>query len=240
MRLYKLMAKWTNSLRPVPTDIPILGVLLDCDGVLVDSESLSASVLTVMLGEKGLDLSIADALTLLRGRQVATWVAELFADLPLAGTPETFVPDYRARVSAAYREGLLPEPGAQELLDRIDVAYSIVSNAPEWKISEGLECAGLTAHRAHQYVSAYDLNSWKPEPTVYLAAAAGLGVPAAQCIAVEDSDAGIRAARAAGMRVVHYCRDIAVPSHPMASARSWNHLQTRLLLASPATQGAAV
>ena len=118
--------------------------------------------------------------------------------------------------------------------------YSIVSNAPGWKISEGLECAGLDAGSACQYVSAYDLQSWKPEPTVYLAAARGLGIPVAQCLAVEDSDAGIRAAHAAGIRVLHYTRDEAVPTHPMALARSSDHSQTRLLIAALATQGAAV
>jgi HAD superfamily hydrolase (TIGR01509 family) len=230
----------TGVLQPLPTAAPVRGVCLDCDGVLVDSESLSASILTAMLGEQGIEFGVAEALTLLRGRQVATWVAELFAALPLAGSPEAFVPDYRARVSAAYRRELRPEPHAQELLDRIEVPYSIVSNAPGWKISEGLDCAGLDASSASSYVSAYDLQSWKPEPTVYLEAAAGLGVPAEHCIAVEDSDAGIRAAHAAGMRVLHYAREEAIPTHPMAVARSRNHRQTRLLLTTLATQGAAV
>ena len=216
------------------------GVLLDCDGVLVDSESLSASVLAAMLAEQDIEFGVAESLELLRGRQVATWVAELFAALPVAGAPDTFVPDYRARVSAAYRCELVPEPHAQELLDTIGVPYSIVSNAPGWKISEGLACAGLDAGSAHQYVSAYDLQSWKPEPTVYLAGAAGLGLPPARCIAVEDSDAGIQAAHAAGMRVLHYARDESVPTHPMALARSRNHRQTRALLAALVTQGVAV
>lgn len=220
--------------------MPVEAVLLDCDGVLVDSESLSASVLSAMLDEQHIELGVAAALDLLRGRQVAVWVAELFAMLPLRGVPDAFVPDYRARVSAAYRHQLRPEPHAQELLDALALPYSIVSNAPGWKISDGLTCAGLDASPAHQYVSAYDLQSWKPEPTVYLEAAAGLGVAPARCLAVEDSDAGIRAAHAAGMRVIHYTRDEAAPTHPLAVARSRNHLRTRLIVASLASQGAAV
>ena len=223
-----------------PSDLPVVAVLIDCDGVLVDSESLSATVLSAMLGEQGVALGVAAALDLLRGRQVATWVSELFAALPLTGEPETFVPDYRARVSAAYRHELRAEPHAQELLDAMAGPYSIVSNAPQWKIYDGLTCAGLDARSAHQHVSAYDLQSWKPEPTVYLEAAAGLGVPASRCLAIEDSDAGIRAAHAAGMRVIHYTRDDAAPTHPMAVARSRHHRQTRLLIASLAAQGAAV
>jgi HAD superfamily hydrolase (TIGR01509 family) len=234
------MAHRRTSLRPALATFPVLGVLFDCDGVLVDSESLSAAVLAAMLGEQGVEFEVGQALDLLRGRQVATWVAELFATLPLTGTPEAFVPEYRARVSAAYRSDLAPEPHTQELLDTIEVPYSIVSNAPGWKISEGLACAGLDAGSARQYVSAYDLQSWKPEPTVYLEAAAGLGLPPARCIAVEDSDAGIRAARAAGMPVLHYVRDAAVPTHPLALARSRNHRQTRSLLAALVTQGVAV
>jgi len=219
---------------------PIMAVFFDCDGVLVDSESLSASVLAAMLAERDIAFSEAAALDLLRGRQVATWIAELFSALPLTGLPATFQQDFRARVSAAYRHQLRPEPHAQQLLDRVAVPYSIVSNAPGWKIRDGLACAGLDGSAARQYVSAYDLGSWKPEPTVYLAAAAGIGVPAAGCLAVEDSDAGIQAAHAAGMRVIHYSRDEAIPTHPLAVARSRNHLQTRLLTANLVTQGAAV
>lgn len=234
------MSQQLGLMRPDPVREPVRGVCLDCDGVLVDSESLSASVLTAMLREQGVAFGVAEALALLRGRQVATWVAELFAALPLAGTPEAFIPSYRARVSAAYHRELRAEPYAQDLLDRIDVPYSIVSNAPGWKISEGLECAGLRASSACRYVSAYDLRSWKPDPTVYLEAAAGLGVPAEQCLAVEDSDAGIRAAHAAGMRVVHYAREEAIPTHPLALARCRDHRQTLLLLTALATEGAAV
>ncbi|HEY0165853.1 MAG TPA: HAD-IA family hydrolase [Jatrophihabitans sp.] len=223
-----------------PADAAIEAVLFDCDGVLVDSESLSASILSAMLDERGVTLGFAAALDLLRGRKVATWVAELFAGSALAGSQETFTRDYRARVSTAYRHELQAEPHAQELLDGMDVPYSIVSNAPEWKIRDGLTCARLEAGSAHQLVSAYDLQSWKPEPTVYLHAAAGLGVAAERCLAVEDSDAGVRAAHAAGMRVIHYTRDDAVPTHPLAVARSRHHAQTQLIIASLATQGAAV
>jgi HAD superfamily hydrolase (TIGR01509 family) len=240
VRLYCKMLVRTGPMCGAPIDAPVLAALLDCDGVLVDSESLSATVLTAMLAEQGVGFGAGEALELLRGRQVATWVAELFGVLPLTGSPDAFVPDYRARVSAAYRRRLRAEPHAQELLDGMGVPYSIVSNAPGWKVTEGLHCAGLDAGSACQYVSAYDLRSWKPEPTVYLQAAAGLGVPAGRCIAVEDSDAGIRAAHAAGMAVLHYARDEAVLTHPMALARSRSHLQTRLLIANLATQGAAV
>jgi HAD superfamily hydrolase (TIGR01509 family) len=230
-----------GRLRPAspPVD-PIVAVFFDCDGVLVDSESLSALVLATMLGERGVALGETAALELLRGRQVATWIAELYSTFALAGPPARFQQDFRDRVSSAYRRHLRPEPHAQELLDGVEVPYSIVSNAPRWKISDGLACAGLDGSAARQYVSAYDLGSWKPEPTVYLAAAAGVDVPAARCLAVEDSDAGIRAAHAAGMRIIHYCRDEAIPTHPLASARSHSHLQTRAITANLATLGAAV
>ncbi len=224
----------------VLSDEPVMAVLFDCDGVLVDSESLSAVILAAMLGERGIELTPVAALELLRGRQVAIWVAELFTAFSLPDVPDAFVHDYRARVSSAYRHQLRPEPHAQELLDAMPVPYSIVSNAPGWKIREGLECAGLNAKAARQHVSAYDLQSWKPEPTVYLEAAAGLGVDASRCLAVEDSDAGIRAAHAAGMRVIHYTRDATAPTHPLAVARSGHHQRTRHLVASLATLGAAV
>ena len=59
---------------PLAADLSVLAVLIDCDGVLVDSESLSATVLSAMLGEQGVALGVAAALDLLRvGRSPPGW-----------------------------------------------------------------------------------------------------------------------------------------------------------------------
>lgn len=216
---------------------------LDCDGVLVDSESLSAGVLSQLLVERGVDLPEAQALAFLRGRRVAEWIAELFARHGLGATedPAVFEQTYRDAVTEQYDVALEAEPGAQDLLDALaqhDVPHAVVSNAPLWKIRHGLDTVDLRTRTPH-YVSAYDLGTWKPEPGVYLEGAALLGVEPSAGVAVEDSDAGITSAHAAGMRVVHYCRDADVPTHPLATVRSHDHARTTRLVLELAHEGVA-
>lgn len=81
------------------------------------------------------------------------------------------------------------------------------------------------------------LGAWKPDPTVHLVAPDGLGVPPGQCVAVEDSAAGVRAAGAAGMRVIHYCRDRHVPTNAAVDFRAISHLITRRILIASADRG---
>lgn len=76
------------------------------------------------------------------------------------------------------------------------------------KMEVTLEVTGLWDAFAPHIYSCYDLGTHKPEPGVYLHAAARLGVPAAACVALEDSPTGVRAAANAGMQVIGLARDV--------------------------------
>lgn len=204
-------------------------VLFDCDGVLVDSETLSAEVLSDVLREHDVVLTPRQALDLLRGRRVAVWIAELMhahAGLASRSDAATFETGFRDRVTAAYAHRLRPEPYAEDLLEALRLPYAIVSNAPRWKVQAGLSRAGLDRFAPVPIISAYELGAWKPSPDVYLAGADAVGYPPAHCVAVEDSAVGIEAAVAAGVPVLHYAPDARIPTHPQALARSSSHHQT--------------
>ncbi|MFF7965010.1 HAD family hydrolase [Streptomyces sp. NPDC007903] len=177
-------------------------VIFDCDGVLVDSETLSAEVLRTMTAPE-LALTSAEALALLRGRKVALWVQELGERL---GRPlgEEFITAFRRRTLAAFTDGLLPVPGVHELLAGLSLPYCTASSAPREKITHTLSVTGLLPYFEGRIFSAYEVGSWKPEPDLFLHAAHHLGTPAHRCAVVEDSLVGVQAAVAARMTVFGY------------------------------------
>lgn len=178
-------------------------IVFDCDGVLVDSERLSAEVLREMAAELGIAFTSGAALEHLRGRKVAEWVAEL-AGLRRGGVPADFTDEFRRRTAEAFDAHLVPVPGVREVLDAVDVPYCVASSAPLHKIHHTLGLTGLLTHFGDRVHSAYEVGSWKPEPDLFLHAARDAGVDPAHCVVVEDSVPGVRAGVAAGMTVLGY------------------------------------
>lgn len=178
-------------------------VVFDCDGVLVDSEKLSAQAVLEMAAEEGIALTPAAALALIRGRKVATWVSELEARLGKPLAPD-FVPEFRRRSAALFAAALRPVPHVPRMLDELTLPICTASSAPRDKIEHTLGLTGLLPRFRGRIYSAYEVGAWKPDPGLFLHAARDLGVPADRCVVVEDSLVGVRAAVAAGMTVFGY------------------------------------
>jgi len=189
------------SSRTVPARIE--GVIFDCDGTLVDSETLSADVILEMLAEHGITLSHAHMLDRSRGRQFAVIVDELRAEYPRA-VADDFIDDFRARTMRVFRERLQPIAGAVALVEALHLPMCVASNAPRNKIEACLDITGMLPHFDGRIVSAYEVGAWKPDPALVLAACDLLGLPPAQCVLVEDSVAGVEAGIAAGVHVLGY------------------------------------
>lgn len=178
-----------------------LCVIFDLDGTLVDSEGLCNQAFLDLLPD--LDDTV-DSLTLrYRGLKLDLILADLEARLryPL---PSTFEDRYRARVADLFTEKLKPNPGAEEMLDKLGVPRCVASSAPRRKILHALELTGLARHFGERIYSSYEVGSWKPDPGLFLYAARSMGHAPGRCIVVEDSEVGLRAAAAAGMRSLHY------------------------------------
>jgi HAD superfamily hydrolase (TIGR01509 family) len=179
----------------------IEAVIFDCDGTLVDSEPLSALVFAEALAEIGLPIGAEEALAKFRGRRFALCVemAEAMLGRPLAPDFEAMV---RGRTDDAFRERLQVIDGAAALLEAMTLPFCVASNAPRAKTELSLGLTGLRHHFGDRIFSAYEVQSWKPDPGLFLHAAAAMGADPARCLVVEDSEAGVTAGLAAGMRVV--------------------------------------
>lgn len=183
---------------------PIRAIIFDCDGTLVDSETISLQVLVDLVAEFGVELSHSDALSRFSGQDLKLVFAELAPSMNCP-MPDDFIDQFRERQFAQLQRSLAPIDGADDLLTSLDHPFCVASNAPISKMQICLNTTGLIRHFDDSRIfSAYQVNAWKPDPAVFLLAAETMGVSPSECLVVEDSVFGIDAGLAAGMQVLGY------------------------------------
>ncbi|HKI92270.1 MAG TPA: HAD family phosphatase [Gaiellaceae bacterium] len=180
----------------------IQAVVFDLDGVLIASEEVWDAVRERYVRERGgrYDAEVQRAMM---GMSAPEWSRYLHESAGVPDEPEAVNAAVVERMLAAYAEHLPLLPGAVEAVRRLAERFplGLASSSNRVLIDEVLELAGVTAlFRAT--VSSEQVPRGKPAADVYLEAARRLGVDPSDCAAVEDSHAGIRSAKAAGMRVV--------------------------------------
>jgi HAD superfamily hydrolase (TIGR01509 family) len=178
----------------------IEAVIFDCDGTLVDSETISLRVMSELVGEFGHEISHADAVRRFSGQDLKLVIRELESDMGRE-LPDDFMDRFRDRQIPCLQRELQPIVGAHELLRTLRIPFCVASNAPQAKIRVCLETTGLKRFFPDELIfSAYEIQRWKPDPTLFLDAAKRLGVSPHKCAVVEDSHFGIDAGIAAGMQ----------------------------------------
>jgi len=182
---------------------PFQLVIFDCDGVIVDSEPLAAEVISDMAAELGLRITAREAQERFNGRKIAEWIKELETEVqrPLA---DTFIPEFRARSAERFQQDLQPVSGIQKALESLTIPYCMASSGPMAKINVTLTSTQMMAYFEGKIFSGYELQTWKPDPGLFLHAARAFAASPESCAVVEDSLAGVQAGLAAGMTVFHY------------------------------------
>lgn len=169
-------------------------ILFDMDGTLVDSTLCVEQTWRHWAHRHSLDLD--RLLGIAHGRQNQD-VIRLIAPHLETETELSFL----AAAEENCRDGIVAVPGAYGLLKRLPASrWAVVTSAWQKLAQIRLSCAGLPIPKV--LITADEIEQSKPDPTGYLAGAARLGVPPPSCLVVEDTPAGIEAARAAGMMVV--------------------------------------
>lgn len=214
----------------------IAAVVFDMDGVIVDTEQVWDAVREQLVADWGGRYSAAAQRTMM-GMSSGEWSRYMHNELGLPQTPEEINDEVVLRMLGRYRVELPLVDGAVEairvLARSFPLAVASSSNRP--LIDTVLDTAGI-ADCFTATVSSEEVVRGKPSPDVYLEAARRLGVEPERCAAVEDSANGIRAAAAAGMRVVacpnrHYPPDaesLAVASAVIASLTELAAIMRRL------------
>jgi HAD superfamily hydrolase (TIGR01509 family) len=175
-------------------------VIFDCDGVLIDSEVISASMLIAELKTYGIDITLDFVSRNFLGRSYPTVLREIRETFGIT-LPDHFEADYRARLLAAFERDLKVMPGIKDVIAGLGLPFCLATSSSPERVAQSLRLTGLTATFGTSVFTASRVARGKPAPDLFLFAADQMGVAPDRCLVIEDSLIGVRAALAAGMEV---------------------------------------
>jgi HAD superfamily hydrolase (TIGR01509 family) len=172
--------------------------IFDCNGVLVDSESLVATVAAQELTRAGFAVSPEIIARFFTGRRPGDMLADIEA-----ATKRELPPRFAATLAAAtlrrLRAELRPTAHVEYALTWLRGPKCVASSSPLERVRTSLDCTGLLRFFDPYLFSASDVPRGKPAPDLFLYVATKMRVLPADCVVVEDSPAGVAAAHAAGL-----------------------------------------
>ena len=178
-------------------------VIFDCDGVLLDSEVVACSVDAEALTKAGYEISTAEVIERFAGVPADAMYAAIETDLgrPL---PSNFQADVKASILARYRSELRAIVGAAQVLSAMKTRRCVASSSAPAKLALGLIETNLFDLLYPHVFSTTLVARGKPHIFLYAARAISGEVGPERCLVVEDSVAGVTAAKAAGMRCIGF------------------------------------
>ena len=210
--------------------MPIAALIFDLDGTLVDSEAPGLDVLHQMAEELGAPWGRQEMHARFGGVPMARCVSTIAQHVSAHHQPldeVAFLKQLRLNMAARFREGLDEIPGATALLQTLQkrqMPFAIGTNGPREKAEITLGVTGLRHFFGERLFCAPEVGSFKPEPGLFLHAAAALGIDPSHCAVVEDSLPGIQAGLAAGMRVFSLHPSEGLPAELAARVHSIGNL----------------
>jgi HAD superfamily hydrolase (TIGR01509 family) len=190
--------------RPEPRDAggtPLL--IFDCDGVLVDSETIANATLAELMTSLGHAMSTEDSIRIFGGRSLKDVLATA-AELLGGEIPAETSARYGEQLFARFRTELEPVHGVRKAIEALPHRRCVASSSHPDRLRLSLEVTGLAPLFGDRVFSATQVARGKPAPDLFRFAAESMGHATADCIVIEDSPRGIEAARAAGMRVIGF------------------------------------
>ena len=178
-------------------------VIFDCDGVLVDSEYLSATVLIEVFAQIGIRIDLPFVYANFVGHSFST-VAAKYARQHGTNVADSFESDYRNKLLERFIGRLNAMPGVAGVLNNLAVPYCLASGSSPTRVNRSLEIAGLSTMFSDRIFTTTMVKRGKPAPDIFLHAAETMNISPQKCLVIEDSSTGIAAAIAAGMPTWHF------------------------------------
>jgi HAD superfamily hydrolase (TIGR01509 family) len=175
-------------------------VIFDCDGVLIDSEIISAEMLVRELNALGLAIDLDYVARHFLGRSYPVVMETIRREFGLDLPPE-FESRYRETLLEAFRRELKIMPGVREVMEGLRVPFCVATSSSPRRAAFSLRLVGLDGLVGDRLFTASEVSRGKPAPDLFLHAAAKMGVAPAACLVIEDSLTGVRAGLAAEMSV---------------------------------------
>ncbi|EPP5326917.1 HAD-IA family hydrolase [Vibrio alginolyticus] len=180
-------------------------VIFDCDGTLVDSERLCCQALVNVFNQHGAELTMEECVSRFKGGKLADILLDTKELKDIKVPIDVLEPQYREEVQSLFVRHLQPMDGAKRLikfLDSHNIEYCVASNGPKDKIEYALELTGLLDAFRGKVFSAFDANSWKPEPDLIMYSAMSMGFLSSDCLYIDDTPKGVEAGLNAGIKTV--------------------------------------
>lgn len=184
-------------------------IIFDCDGVLIDSETIAVAILAEDLRSFGLSLSFEEAHHRFTGC-ASTQIAAMVSEETGVPIPTDWIPQHNARVRDAVAATVEPIAGVLDVLDALDgagIPWGVASQSGLLYLERALGRVGIWQRAPGRVASSQMVQRPKPAPDVYLKAMELVGVAPDRAIVIEDSPTGVRAGTAAGARVIGYAAD---------------------------------
>jgi HAD superfamily hydrolase (TIGR01509 family) len=180
------------------TALPFDLIILDCDGVLVDSETISCRILSDILSPLDPDFDVEHVMRRYLGRS-SSLVMQDYERLAGSPAPDSFTQSWRARLFAEFSAELKPVDGVRQAVEALGVDYCVASSSDEERIEHCLRATDLWDLFEGRIFSTTRVKRGKPAPDLFLLAARERGISPDRCLVIEDSVSGVTAAKAAGM-----------------------------------------
>ncbi|WP_230530613.1 HAD family hydrolase [Microvirga roseola] len=177
-------------------------LIFDCDGVLVDSETLACQIDAEILTEIGLPYTAQDIMRQFVGASLKDMVARIEAEHGCT-LPADFGERLNRELFSRFETDLQPVGGVRDAILTLPFQRCVASSSVPERIALSLRVTGLADLFDHVF-SASEVARGKPAPDLFLHAARRMEIAPEACLVIEDSPAGVQAARAAGMRVIGF------------------------------------
>jgi HAD superfamily hydrolase (TIGR01509 family) len=178
-------------------------IIFDCDGVLVDSERIAIRTNIAAFAEYGHTVTEAEVIDAFVGKNTES-VMEIAGEWLGVERVNGWTDRFRELYYTELETAVTPVDGIVEALDAISITNCVASSGTHKKMRMTLGRTGLYDRFAGRIFSAAEVANGKPAPDLFLHAAHQMGVVPQRCVVVEDSEPGVQAARAAGMRCLGY------------------------------------
>jgi HAD superfamily hydrolase (TIGR01509 family) len=177
-------------------------LIFDCDGVLVDSEVLSCRIDAEFLTEIGVPYTAEEIARQFLGVSLKTMISRIESERDCK-LPDDFSEKLNRTLFARFETDLKPIEGVRDAILSLPFPRSVASSSIPERIALSLRVTGL-ADLFDNIFSSTQVARGKPAPDLFLHAASRMNTLPEECLVIEDSIAGVQAARAAGMRVIGF------------------------------------
>lgn len=188
-------------------------VIFDCDGVLIDSEIISAQMLREEIANYGINIELDHIFRHYVGHSFPTVCREIQRHFGIS-LPDHFERDYRVRLLDAFDRDLKIMPGVASVIEALAVPSCVATSSSPMRVARALDIVGLSSLFEGRIFTASEVQNGKPAPDLFLHSADQMGVHRNSALVIEDSEAGVAAGLAAGMKTIRFIGGSHLLGHP--------------------------